>query len=689
MDSVAEEYSEVKLRNRLHAAARYTNAAVALTAVLVLLGWQFDIAAFKSVLPGLPAMNPATTVCFLLTSVAFYLLIFRGTTASAKKSGKIAALFLLALALVKIFTLVLGLEHSIDTVLFSSKLGSGATMNRMAPNTAVCFICTAVSLLFFEYETKEKRSPAQFFSVFVFLMAFLCLLGYTYKVSSFSGVLNYMPMALHTSCCFILVSCSILFAGNRRGFMSELTSRYSGGTVSRILIPAAIAIPSVLGFLRLYFVWQGMFSSELGTALLVVSTITIFLLVIFLLTRLLNEKDRNRREAESKLEKWNIELEWKVMERTEAIEKSERRFRALIENNYDSIILSDATGALIYQSPSTERLLGWTQEERKQLNGFSIIHPEDAERVKKIFSEVLANPGKLFRSTHRLKCKSGNYIWAEGIYINMLNDTAIGAIVANFHDITERRLAEEKILSLNEGLEQKVIDRTAQLEAVNKELESFSYSVSHDLRAPLRAVTGYAGILVEDYGAKLDEEGMRILNTISHNAEKMGKLIDDLLAFSRMGRKEIQKQEENMNELVEGVLIEINKTMKHNAAISINHLHSIRTDYGLMNHVMMNLLSNAIKYSSKREQPLIEISSVKSGNEVIFSVSDNGAGFNMKYADKLFGVFQRLHSSDEFEGTGVGLAIVQRIISKHNGRVWAEGKPGEGAVFYFSIPVED
>ena len=231
-----------------------------------------------------------------------------------------------------------------------------------------------------------------------------------------------------------------------------------------------------------------------------------------------------------------------------------------------------------------------------------------------------------------------------------------------------------------------LLELNEELKNSNKELEAFSYSVSHDLRAPLRAINGYAEILNEDYGAKLDDEGKRIIEIIRDNATRMGILIDDLLSFSRIGRKEIQMREIDMNEMVEEVMVELNKSMTHHAKIKIGKLHEAKADYGLLRQVMFNLISNAVKYSSKKKNPVVEISSEEKNGEIIFSVKDNGAGFDMRYADKLFGVFQRLHSQDEFEGTGVGLAIVQRIISRHKGKSWAEGKVNEGAIFYFSLP---
>ncbi len=239
------------------------------------------------------------------------------------------------------------------------------------------------------------------------------------------------------------------------------------------------------------------------------------------------------------------------------------------------------------------------------------------------------------------------------------------------------------------GIEKgKVENINEDLIIANKEMEAFSYSVSHDLRAPLRAVNGYAQMLNEDYASVLDDEGKRIIETIRSNAVKMGTLINELLAFSRLGRTELQTKEIDMNQMTNSVLNSFNSSVTHTATIKVGKLHMINADQGLFQQVMFNLISNAVKYSSKKEHSLVEIFSELKNNEVIFSVKDNGAGFDMEYYDKLFGVFQRLHGQNEFEGVGVGLAIVQRIIAKHGGKIWAEGKVNVGATFSFSIAIK-
>jgi len=247
--------------------------------------------------------------------------------------------------------------------------------------------------------------------------------------------------------------------------------------------------------------------------------------------------------------------------------------------------------------------------------------------------------------------------------------------------------AEDDIRKLNDELEQKVIERTSQLEFVNKELESFSYSVSHDLRAPIRAINGYTRIIVEDYADKIDADGAKILQAIINNSKKMGELIDDLLAFSKLGRKRVSLSEINMFDLVQSVREELLfGAGKNMPKFKIAKLLPAMGDQSLIKQVWINLISNAIKYSQYKTKTTIEIDAHQMANFVIYKIKDEGAGFDMEYYDKLFGVFQRLHAQDEFEGTGIGLAIVQKIINRHNGTVWAKSKLNEGTCFYFSLP---
>jgi PAS domain S-box-containing protein len=259
-------------------------------------------------------------------------------------------------------------------------------------------------------------------------------------------------------------------------------------------------------------------------------------------------------------------------------------------------------------------------------------------------------------------------------------------IVIFYTDISRHKKTEERILSFNSELEQKVKERTKELETANRELEAFCYSISHDLRSPLRIIHGYTSILLEDYVRQLDQEAQRLGDGILSNTLKMGQLIDDLLDFSRLGRKELVKRNVPMKPLVQNIWSEFQKyETDRKIDFRVDEIPEAMADDVTIRQVWANLVSNALKYTKHQEKTVIEVGCEGNGNRTTYYIRDNGIGFDMRYYDKLFGVFQRLHSPEEFEGTGVGLAIVQRIIARHGGKVWAKAKPNEGATFYFSL----
>lgn len=298
-----------------------------------------------------------------------------------------------------------------------------------------------------------------------------------------------------------------------------------------------------------------------------------------------------------------------------------------------------------------------------------ILDQEESVRVGNLIKEK----GRLHNDYVKCIAKNGQLVHT----VSSIESMEMGGetyLISFFVDIT--RIMEQ----------QSIIEHHArQLEALNGELEAFSYSVSHDLRAPLRAIDGYIKIIEEDFGDLFNEEGKKALSIVQHNAEKMGRLIDDLLSFARMGQKELLKTEVNMNRLVEEVLADL-KLEGTGVQVNVSALHAVKGDYALIKQVMFNLISNAFKYSSKEPTPQVEISSELKNDAVVYAIKDNGVGFDMTYYDKLFGVFQRLHRDEEFKGTGVGLATVQRIVNKHGGSVRAESEPGKGATFSFSLP---
>ena len=350
------------------------------------------------------------------------------------------------------------------------------------------------------------------------------------------------------------------------------------------------------------------------------------------------------------------------------------KYALLINNSADLICIIDAR-TLEFQevNSAVESILGYTTAEMRNISILSYLEEEDRLAVKNLSGSEKTK----FSFEARVFCKNGTVRW---LHWNVVDKD--GLWFANARDITGQKQADREIRQLNADLKNNI----TLLEAANKELESFSYSVSHDLRTPLRSIHGYSRIIMEDHVGQLDDELRRLLGNIQNSAARMGMLIDHLLEFSRLGRRKPAKMPVDFTEMAHRVVRDLEEVRQSRAVVRIGPLPPAEGDPVLLYQVLVNLVSNAIKYSRKEHTPQIEIGASQNGEDNIYFVKDNGIGFNMDYAHKLFGVFQRLHGNDEFEGTGVGLAIVQRIIEKHGGKVWAEGRPGEGATFFFSLP---
>lgn len=373
-----------------------------------------------------------------------------------------------------------------------------------------------------------------------------------------------------------------------------------------------------------------------------------------------------------------------------ALRESKERYRTVADFTYDWEYWMAPDGSLPYVSPSCERLTGYSAEAFRQSPGLllSIVHPDDRERIAGYLNAAAeAANHRSSEFDFRIITRDGKQLWiahAEQIVYGHSGEY-LGRRASN-RDITERKQVEAEIHKLNAELEQRVSERTAQLEAVNLELEAFSYSVSHDLRTPLRSIDGFSQALVEDYGEKLDAVGHDYLNRVRRAAQRMGMLIDDLLRLARVARTDMKMVNIDLSAMAQQVIADLQKYRGYGEAeFHVQASLAATGDPALLRIVLENLLDNAWKYSSKIERPRIEFGCALENGDTVYFVRDNGAGFDMAYVGKLFGAFQRLHREDEFPGTGVGLATVKRIVHRHGGKIWAEGQTGKGAIFRFTL----
>ena len=370
---------------------------------------------------------------------------------------------------------------------------------------------------------------------------------------------------------------------------------------------------------------------------------------------------------------------------TEAV-AANRFLDSVIENIPDMIFIKDAANlTFVRLNAASEGFLGISRDQLIGKADYDVFPKEESDFFVAKDREVLASGGRLEIAEEPIHTAHQGVRLIHTKKVAVLDENGVPThLLAISEDVTEQKELEKKIIDLNTALQA----RAAELEAANKSLEGFTSAASHDLRSPLSVISGYAGLLEKNYARLLDEKGQRYLSAIRVNTKSMAKLIDDLMAFSRLGLREIHKTSVDVHGLVEQVMAEM---LQHHPegkkpAIKLGLLPPAKGDAALLRQVWVNLLSNAVKYSSRAPSPLIEISGRMEGAETLYSVRDNGAGFSMEHYDKLFEIFQRLHTDKEFEGTGVGLPIVHRVVTRHGGRVWAEGKVGQGAVFHFALP---
>lgn len=366
-----------------------------------------------------------------------------------------------------------------------------------------------------------------------------------------------------------------------------------------------------------------------------------------------------------KLDETNARLEWET--------RRNHFFRLSIE----LLAISDYSGVFTQTNPTWQKTLGYTDGELHGHNVQDFIHPEDRAAMREAIENILKADTPLYFE-NRFRAKDGKYRWLGWTVAPF---AAEGLLYIFARDMTERRERENEIRRLNGDLEQ----RTLSLQMLNQELESFSYSLAHDLRTPLRSISAYSEMLVGGEGGELSGEAQKMVRTIQRNSGRMTQLMDDFLAFFRVARKDVKQEEIVMSAIAKEAIATVQVDSKRVIEFKIGPLPPARGDPAMVLQVFVNLISNAVKFTSGREKAEIEIGCLVDRSPTVYFIRDNGVGFNMKYYSRLFGVFERLHRREEFEGTGIGLAIVQKIVQRHGGSVWAESLVNQGATFYFTL----
>ncbi|HEX5364534.1 MAG TPA: ATP-binding protein, partial [Gallionella sp.] len=570
------------------------------------------------------------------------------------------------------------------------------------------------SALLLDGKTRRSGVSISALSLLMALLALAAGLVYLYDTDNLYGLGHIMQLAAHTALAFIVLAAGLLCSLPEHGVVALLRRRDSGGALARRLLPVTLLLPVLIGWLKLEGVRAGLYEPDFGMVLVALVYIVIFGLSVIWVAHFLSRIDAERERM------------------TANLVRNETQLRTLVGTIPDLIWLKDTQGVYLVCNPAFEHFFGVKADVIVGKTDYDFVAREQADFFRAKDRAVMAARGPL-RNEEWLTLSDGQRILAETTKAPTFDPQGnLTGVLGIARDITRRHQSEEtlrfayaeaerlleeanqaklalisaleeskaasaalhqseeKFRLLSAVLEQRVQERTAKLEAVNQELETFSYSVSHDLRAPLRAIAGFVELLRKHSYREIDDKGRHYMDVISESAIQMARLIDDILTFSRIGRVEMTKTLVSLDQVLTEVLHTLQPQIaERKIEWHIGPLPQVQGERTMLSLVLLNLLSNALKFTGTRETARIEVGQLDSAadaGETICYVRDNGVGFDMQYVSKLFGLFQRLHAQEQFEGTGVGLANVQRIIQRHGGRVWAESRVDEGATFYFALP---
>jgi PAS domain S-box-containing protein len=622
------------------------------------LGWYLDILTLKSLLPGLVTMKANTALCFVFSGVSVALLHRRQQSLRIIYLQHALTFTVASVGGLTLLEYLFGWDFGIDQLLVKDSLTALQTFSpgRTTPITALNFLFTGIALIMLNGGKSVKIS--QGLVLIVMLSSFLPLIGYMYGVQPLYRFLTPTSTISVSPVLFVILASGILCLYPEHGFMEVVTNDTAGGVVVRRLLPAAILLPLLMGWLRLIGERAGAYSTEFGLALFALSNIVVFSVLILWSGRYLHRLDSERKSAET------------------ALQEREQMLDAFFEHSPDATVIVNREGIITRVNKRSEELFGYEREELMNMPVDSLIPKRHREQHVQHRQDYDANPRirsmgaglELFA-----RRKDGSEVPVD-IMLSPI-DTAEGKVVkAVIRDITDRKLADEKLKMTMEDLERS-----------NKELEQFASVASHDLQEPLRMVSSFTQMLERRYKDKLDADANDFIGFAVDGANRMQVLINDLLAYSRIGTRGKPFESVDMNEVLGQAIANLSVTiLEHHAMITNDELPTIRADATQMLQLFQNLIGNSIKFKGNNT-PLIHITSTERPSEWVFSVKDNGIGIAPEYHERIFVIFRRLHTM-EYPGTGIGLAICKKIVERHLGKIWVESELGKGSTFYFTIP---
>jgi len=642
--------------SRLHTFSEISSIVIAIIGVLFIMGWLFDIGILKTPVSNFSTVKSNTAFSFILIGISIWLLQEKRINPRNLLIARVLSVIILLIGSLTLFEYISGVNLGIDQILFMEPQGAFQTpsLNRMSLVAASSFLLIGISLLTLDNEKNRNLQVFQFLIIIVGLVAFLVALGYFYQTTIYP-VQNTTAPSPYGSIMLVVIALAVLASRPDRGFMEILTSDRISGIFGRRILLVIIFVPLFFGWLRILGERSGLYDAAFGTAITIFSTILILIILIWLSILSIDKTDIKRMNAEESI----------------------RRQANLLNLTHDAIFVRNLNDEITFWNKGSEETYGWSQRDALGRVTPELLQAEYPKPLDEIQADVLNYGQWDGELKHKKRDGTSIIVLSRWSLQKDVNGKPLGFLEINT-DITKRKEAQEKLKGLIEELKRS-----------NYELQQFTYITSHDLQEPLRSIASFSQLLERRYKDKLDKDADEYINFVVDASTRMKEMIQGLLDYSNIGTRKEEFESLNVEDILKQVLSNLNALIEENdAVVAHDPLPVITADRGLLVKLFQNLIENAIKFRKPDEHPKIHISTYlnKKNKEYVFSVADNGIGIETQYSDKIFEIFKRLHTIDEYRGTGIGLAICKRIVERHGGRIWVESELGKGSVFYFTLP---